>query len=891
MRIYPVHAPFAAAAELQAVKDGRTTVLRRFDIDRTNPSPEVGFDPYAPVTIACEPTEADAFRLVVSGASANGGLAEVEFSALPLVERYSEKSLAKMHQTPLPYWDDYMWDRQPAGRDTTAAVAPGSVVDISDCLAGDRVRWEAPAGRWMILRTGMVPTGVMNGPALEDGAGLEVDKWSPAHLAKHYDAFVGELCRRIPAADRKSWKVIVADSYEKGGQNFGDDFIEAFEARYGYDARPYLPVFSGLTVGDRDRSDRFLWDLRRMMADRLSYDHIGALRELAHRDGFTTWLENYGHWGFPGEFLQYGGQSDEVAGEYWSEGELGDIENRAASSCGHIYGKRKISAESNTAAAAPFTRYPRMMKQRSDRFFAEGINNTLLHVYISQPDDREPGINAWFSNEFNRHNTWFSQMDVFTAYLKRVNFMLQQGLNVADAAYFIGEDAPKMTGVTDPALPAGYQFDYMNAEVIEKYMTVQDGKITLPHGTQYRILVLPQLETMRPELLAKIKQLIEQGDAYYCFCGPEELESMKRVVAGKEISIYDKRCLRLSKEEVQRRLDAGEPHVIRFNMPTEGTTTFHDVIYGDITVNNEEMEDLILIKSDGYPTYNFANVIDDHLMGITHVVRGNEYLSSAPKYNRIYEAFGWEIPVYVHCPLITNEEHQKLSKRSGHSSYEDLLDQGFVTEAIVNFVALLGWSPQDNREIFSLPELVEAFDYHHISKSPAVFDITKLRWMNGEYIKKMDPEVFYERALPYMKEVLKGDFNFKKIAGMVQTRIETFPDIPALIDFFQEVPEYDASMYCHKKMKTNEETSLTVLKEVLPLLEAQEDYTNDPLFASLSEFVKEKGYKNGYVMWPLRTAVSGKQMTPAGATEIMEIIGKDETIRRVKAAIEKLENL
>ena len=363
---------------------------------------------------------------------------------------------------------------------------------------------------------------------------------------------------------------------------------------------------------------------------------------------------------------------------------------------------------------------------------------------------------------------------------------------------------------------------------------------------------------------------------------------MKRVVAGKEISIYDKRCLHLSKEEVQRRLDAGEPHVIRFNMPTEGTTTFHDVIYGDITVNNEEMEDLILIKSDGYPTYNFANVVDDHLMGITHVVRGNEYLSSAPKYNRIYEAFGWEIPVYVHCPLITNEEHQKLSKRSGHSSYEDLLEQGFVTEAIVNFVALLGWSPQDNQEIFSLPELVKAFDYHHISKSPAVFDITKLRWMNGEYIKKMDPEEFYERALPYMKEVLTKDYNFRKIAAMVQTRIETFPDIPALIDFFEEVPEYDSAMYCHKKMKTNEETSLAVLKEVLPVLEAQEDYANDPLFASLSAFVKEKGYKNGYVMWPLRTAVSGKQMTPAGATEIMEIIGKEETLKRVKAAIEKL---
>ena len=390
------------------------------------------------------------------------------------------------------------------------------------------------------------------------------------------------------------------------------------------------------------------------------------------------------------------------------------------------------------------------------------------------------------------------------------------------------------------------------------------------------------------------EQLIEQGDAYYCFCDKERLESLKSKVSdedgGTEIVVYDKHCLHLSKEEIEANLAAGKPHVIRFNMPTEGTTTFHDEIYGDITVPNEELDDLILIKSDGYPTYNFANVVDDHLMGITHVVRGNEYLSSSPKYNRIYEAFGWEIPTYVHCPLITDETHQKLSKRCGHSSYEDLIDQGFVTEAVINYVALLGWSPADNREIFSLPELVEAFDYHHINKSPAVFDIAKLKWMNGEYIKKMDPEAFYERALPYLKEVLKKDFDLKKIAGMVQTRIEVFPDIPELVDFFEAVPEYDSAMYRHKKMKTTEETSLAVLKEVLPVLEAQEDYTNDPLYASLSAFVKEHGYKNGYVMWPLRTAVSGKQMTPAGATEIMEIIGKEETLKRVHAAIEKLEN-
>ena len=384
------------------------------------------------------------------------------------------------------------------------------------------------------------------------------------------------------------------------------------------------------------------------------------------------------------------------------------------------------------------------------------------------------------------------------------------------------------------------------------------------------------------------QQLIDQGDAYCCFCKKEELEGMKRVVGDKEISIYDKRCLHLPKEEVQRRLEAGEPHVVRFNMPTEGTTTFHDVIYGDISVDNAEMEDLILIKSDGYPTYNFANVVDDHLMGITHVVRGNEYLSSAPKYNRIYEAFGWEIPTYVHCPLITDEDHQKLSKRSGHSSYEDLIEQGFVTEAVVNYVALLGWSPAENREIFSLPELVEAFDYRHINKSPAVFDVPKLKWMNGEYIKKMDPEVFYERALPYMQKVLQGEYDFHKIAAMVQTRIEIFPDICELIDFFAEVQPYDVSMYTHKKMKTTAESSLEVLKETLPVLEAQEDYSNDALYAALSAYVQEKGVKNGYVMWPLRTALSGKQMSPAGATEIMEIIGKEETLRRIRAAIEKL---
>ena len=387
------------------------------------------------------------------------------------------------------------------------------------------------------------------------------------------------------------------------------------------------------------------------------------------------------------------------------------------------------------------------------------------------------------------------------------------------------------------------------------------------------------------------KQLVEKGEAYYCFCTKERLEELRassKTEDGKEIAKYDKHCLHLSKEEVQAKLDAGIPYVIRQNNPTEGTTTFHDAIYGDIEVDNAELDDMILIKTDGYPTYNFANVVDDHLQEITHVVRGNEYLSSAPKYNRLYEAFGWEVPEYVHCPTITDENHKKLSKRCGHSSVEDLLDQGFLPEAIINFVALLGWSPTEDREIFSLKELEEVFDYHHISKSPAVFDIVKLRWMNGEYIKAMDFDKFYERAEGYIRKVITKDYDLKKIAALVKSRIEIFPDIAEQIDFFEAVPEYDTAMYCHKKMKTNEENSLEVLREVLPLLEAQEDYSNDALFALLKSYVDEKGVKVGYVMWPIRTAVSGKQSTPGGATEIMEILGKEESVKRIKDGIELL---
>jgi glutamate--tRNA ligase len=398
-----------------------------------------------------------------------------------------------------------------------------------------------------------------------------------------------------------------------------------------------------------------------------------------------------------------------------------------------------------------------------------------------------------------------------------------------------------------------------------------------------------QSERMRAGIYMQYaKQLVEKGEAYYCFCDQERLDSLKQTVNGEVIMQYDKHCLSIPKEEAERRVAAGEPFVIRQNNPRTGTTTFHDEIYGDITVDNSELDDMVLIKSDGFPTYNFANVVDDHLMEISHVVRGQEYLSSSPKYNRLYEAFGWEVPIYVHCPTITNEQHQKLSKRSGHASFEDLIEQGFVSEAVVNFVALLGWSPEGDREIFSLKELAEVFDYGRISKSPAVFDMTKLRWMNGEYFKAMAPEEFYRRGEKYLKEYVTKPLDLKKIAEMVRTRVETFLDIREMVDFFNELPAYETELFVNKKSKSSLESSREILGEVLSKLEAVESWNNDALFELLKAYGEEKGYKTGLVMWPLRIALSGKLMTPAGATEIMDVLGKEESLARLREGQKKL---
>lgn len=513
--VYPAKRNMRMDVVLEVKENGQYRQLKKFTVDRSNNEINVGFEPYAPVVVSFPEVIGEAFRITFENVSKDAGVAEVEITSTPRVERIKEKSLAKMHPTPLPYWQDYQWEEQAVVADNAYLIQQNEVLDITDHLSSDGVlTWDVPEGEWVVLRTGMLPTGAKNGPASVEGTGLEIDKLNHQHAIQHFDAFMGEILRRIPEEDRKTFKVAVQDSYEMGGQNWTDDFIQRFKKAFGYDPLPFIPVLYGNVVESQDYADRFLWDLRRFVADNVAYEYVGGLRDISHKHGLTIWLENYGHWGFPGEFLQYGGQSDEVGGEFWSEGELGDIENRAASSAAHIYGKRKVSAESFTAAGNTFGRYPAMMKQRGDRFFTEGINNTLLHVYIHQAyEDKKPGVNAWFGNEFNRFNTWYDYMDDFTAYLKRANFMLQQGTYVADVAYFIGEDVPKMTGVQDPPLPKGYDFDYINAEVIMNRLEIKDGKFTLPDGLSYSLLVLPQLETMRPELLEKILQLVKAGGA------------------------------------------------------------------------------------------------------------------------------------------------------------------------------------------------------------------------------------------------------------------------------------------------------------------------------------------------------------------------------------------
>ena len=425
------------------------------------------------------------------------------------------------------------------------------------------------------------------------------------------------------------------------------------------------------------------------------------------------------------------------------------------------------------------------------------------------------------------------------------------------------------------------------------YNTMRDTGLLWDEGPDIGGPVGPYVQSERIGIYKEYAlKLVELGAAYYCFCDKERLEEVRELQKASGIAPqYDRHCRNLTPEEVQAKLDAGEPYVIRQKVPLEGTTTFDDVVYGSITVENSTLDDQILLKADGFPTYNFANVVDDHLMGITHVIRGSEYLSSAPKYNLLYEAFGWEIPAYIHCPPVMQDATHKLSTRNGDASYQDLVAQGYLKEAILNYILLLGWSPKGEKEVFSLPEMIEAFDIHGISKSPAIFDTVKLRFLNGEYIRALTPEQFHDMALPWIRKgVKREDVDTKLIASLLQPRCEVLGDIPEQLDFIDELPDYSTDLYVSKKMKTNEETSLEILRQILPVMEAMDDFSDEAVHTAMFDLIAKLGVKNGYLLWPLRIALSGKQFTPGGGVEIAAILGKEESLKRLKKGIEKLEN-
>jgi hypothetical protein len=512
-----------ADAELQAKENGAFRTVKTFKLDRSNAKTFVGYRPYAPVVVSFPATTATEFRLLLNAANSTCAIGAIVLSSSPVVENYPEKTFARLYQGPSPVWEYYQWQQQQA--DTSySAPAKEQVVDLSAKVdsAGLLVWDDAPAGDWTILRLGMMPTYSYTSPSSPEGTGLEMDKINAAPVARHFDAYIGEIMRRIPAGDRRTLKVIVGDSWERGGQTFTDGFTATFKARYGYDPVPYLPVLTGYVIDDAAVSDRFLWDVRRLTADLAASEYAGGLTAEANRHGMETWLENYGDWGFSGEFLYYGKFVNRVGGEFWTNQTKPYIP--VAASCAHIYNKPVVYAEAFTSVGNAYAAHPRLLKRVGDFAFADGMTRCNLHVNIQQAyDDVFPGIGAWFGTEFNRKNTWFSQMDLFTDYLKRSGAMLEAGKNIADIACFIGENVPVNCGPLEmreneadydhyvSRVPAGYHVDYVNCDVILNSMSVADGRLTLPHGAQYRMLVLPPLATMRPELLQRIGQLVEEG--------------------------------------------------------------------------------------------------------------------------------------------------------------------------------------------------------------------------------------------------------------------------------------------------------------------------------------------------------------------------------------------
>ena len=518
--LQPKNGIFMADVTISAWVDGQYKVIQTGKYDRRRKARNAGPMVDGALYLSLPPTKSDRFRIVFSNfrtsrGDEGTGFAEIEILSAARVEYAVEKQLGKMYPRPTPKWEDYQWPAARTDLDVSSFIDPSKVYDLTDRMDDEgRLVCQIPKGDWVIQRIGMLPTGVKNSPAAPNASGLEVDKMSREHLDSHFDAFVGELLTRLTPEEKTAFKYVVADSYEQGSQNWTDDLQSDFEAKYGYDPMPFLPVFSGRVVQSPEASDRFLWDLRRMIADQLADVYAAGLKERSNEHGLKTWLENYGHWGFPGEFMRYGGACDMVAGEFWATGGLGNIECRSAASTAHAYGKKVVYAEALTSGQN-WELTPYKMKARGDWAFTEGINHFVLHVNIQQPDDQMPGINAWFGTEFNRHNTWYYEGKDWIDYLRRCHVLLQEGQHVADFAYFIGEDAPIMSGTRQPEQPVGYDFDFINAQVLLERMSVENGRWTLPDGKSYAVMVLPPLKTMRPAVLKKFKELVAAGGILY----------------------------------------------------------------------------------------------------------------------------------------------------------------------------------------------------------------------------------------------------------------------------------------------------------------------------------------------------------------------------------------
>jgi len=546
--------PVRLAGVLETVKNGSATKIRDLALFRTNLGTAMGPLVTAPFVFSFAPTEADYLRLTFTRLEGKPVIHDIAFSAAARVDFSAEKQLGRMYPEPVPPPDAFIWPRQPEPAVGTA-VDTKRIVNLTSKLAKDgSLVWQAPAGgEWIIERIGMASTGVKCGPTPPQAQGLECDKMSRAAVDTHFDGMIGEFLRRIPADQRKGFQHITLDSYEVGPQNWTDDMTKIFKTAYGYDPTPWLACLGGRVVGTRDQTDRFLWDWRRLVADLIARNYVGGLKAAANRHGLKTWLENYGHWGFPGESLQYGGASDDIGGEYWLWSSLGDVECRLATSCAHVYGKKIVSAESFTSGKN-FVQTPANMKTRGDWCMAQGINHFVLHVYAHQPYDAFPGIVPWFGTDFNRNSTWFKEYGKgWTDYLRRCCAFLQQGTHEADVAYFFGEDTPRMNGLLEPALPQGYDYDYINAEVLLTRATCENGRLTLPDGQSYRVLVLPPCETMTPRLLEKIETFVKQGLtlvgnpplrspslADFPACDADVLKASKNLWGDPSVSVVDR---------------------------------------------------------------------------------------------------------------------------------------------------------------------------------------------------------------------------------------------------------------------------------------------------------------------------------------------------------------